>query len=351
MTKIAHSILVSLSILLGGCFRPSTDLPASETVVGLVSNQPETEVLSAPSSAETEDEAETQSDSAASVTLAPLDRVREAAGEMLETGRAEVWGREGELDAGDLSCSYASEHPDGLAAFNVLDSAGYRDALKCNLFAFELAYRAGLIVPLIGRARGWSYPGPDGLILMIEGGGADVDGRWARLADGLSPEELGEATDAGRVFLIVGSGLRARPGHVGVIEQIHLLERTPRGRISRVEYTGWETSARGARHARFSWRPGRFFSTHLLELRAAAQGESQIVLAGDPPQCASLLDAERHDPRAAARAGASRCRPITSPMVPVLSTWTRSIMANEAETAFTVDPEQVLRRGRTRLER
>ena len=67
----------------------------------------------------------------------------------------------------------------GLEVFSVLDAEGYAGFLKCNLLVFELAYRAGLRVPVMSRNRGWTYPGPLSVGRMLVAG--EVVGGWAQV--------------------------------------------------------------------------------------------------------------------------------------------------------------------------
>ena len=142
--------------------------------------------------------------------MGALHRVQEAADGML-ADRAWVWGREGRLTSRDLSNDFATQEDDGVALFNVNDASGFEDCYKCNLFAFELAYRAGLSVPIMGRGRGWGYFGPAGIVRQIESW--RLDGRWAAPADHLDEAALENAREQGRPFMLAGSGRDGRRGH------------------------------------------------------------------------------------------------------------------------------------------
>jgi Rod binding domain-containing protein len=221
-----------------------------------------------------------------------LERVRQAAGDML-SDRGWVWGRAGRLTPVDLTNDYVTREDDGVAAFNVHDAAGFEDCYKCNLFAFELAYRAGLSVPLMGRGRGWGYFGPDGIVRQVEGG--RLDGRWAIDADGLDEAALERAREQGRPFMLVGEGRDDRAGHVGIVDEVHRIERDADGGIRRIEYSGWEANGDGAHYRRRTWGVGRFQTIHLLELREPRPGEPQCFPMGRPAS-SSVLDTPRAAP-------------------------------------------------------
>lgn len=220
--------------------------------------------------------------------IGAMQRVQESAEEML-ADRAWVWGRAGRLTTRDLSNDFATEESDGVARFNVNDASGFEDCYKCNLFAFELAYRSGLSVPIMGRGRGWGYFGPAGVVRQIESG--RLDGRWAAPADHLDEAALSSAREQGRPFMIVGSGRDDRAGHVGMVDEVHRIERDSNGGIRRIEYSGWEANGDGAHYRRRTWGVGRFQAIHLVELREPAAGEPQCFPVGGGPARPSLLDA------------------------------------------------------------
>lgn len=221
-----------------------------------------------------------------------LGRIQEAAVDLLAPGRAEVWGREGQLGPQDLTNDHVTVTEEGVEGFNVLDANGFEGYYKCNLFAFELAYRGGLRVPVIGRGRGWGYPGPNGVAAQIERG--QMDGRWAVTADAATDEQLARAREDGVAFMLVGEGREGRHGHMGLVDEVHRIDRDREGHITRVEYSGWEANGDGAHYRRRVWGTGRFASIHLLELRAPAPGEPQVVPMGAGPALPSLHDAARH---------------------------------------------------------
>jgi hypothetical protein len=200
-------------------------------------------------------------------------------------GFAPQWGREGRLTAADLASDFATEGPDGRAMFNVRDAAGFQGAYKCNLFAFELARRAGFMVPLVGRPRGWGYQGPDGVMADVAAG--RLRGGWGRVVTGESAESLDSALVRGeRAFLLTGTGIGDRAGHMGVVERIHRVDYDARGRIERIVFDGWEGRRRGATHlTRRTWNRygnpggedarGGFERIEIVELRRPPAGQRQ----------------------------------------------------------------------------
>lgn len=218
---------------------------------------------------------------------APLERIRRAARELLVEGDPSVWGVSGRLTEAELSSPFLTIGPEGLAAFNVADSSGYEGDYKCNLLAFELAFRAGLQVPLIGRGRGWGYPGPSLVMDEVEEGRAIE--QWARRVARTDLASLQALTAAGAALLIVGRGADGRPGHVGIVDEFHRVEHDPAGRITEVEYTGWEANAEGGRHQRRTWLPGVRPSIAFVELVDPPTGHGQVVALGFGPLASSGL--------------------------------------------------------------
>jgi len=182
----------------------------------------------------------------------------------------------------------------GLEAFNVLDSDGYVGDLKCNLLAFEMAYRAGLRVPLIGRGRGWGYPGPNVVAQQVAEGG--IIEQWAVPIARPVFAEIETALGRGSAFLTVGHGILGQPGHMGVVDQIHRLELDTAGRVQELEYSGWEAGSERAEYGRRTWRIGRYSRIYLIQLRDPSEGESQVVPLGFGPLGPSVADVARHAP-------------------------------------------------------
>jgi hypothetical protein len=195
---------------------------------------------------------------------------------------ATQWGRAGRLTEADLASDFATEGPDGVAAFNVRDAAGFEDNYKCNLFAFEMARRAGFEVPLVGRTRGWGYMGPDGVTADANAG--LLRGEWGEVVTGETAESLDSAIVRGdRAFMLTGSSVDGRSGHMGVVERVHEVDYDEQGRVQRVVFDGWEGRSRGAMHlTRRTWNRygnpggedarGGFDSIHIIALRRPQNG-------------------------------------------------------------------------------
>lgn len=223
-----------------------------------------------------------------------LERVRAAARELLEEGNPSLWGQDGQLTPEELSNPFLTLGIEGPEAFNVLDSDGYEGDYKCNLLAFELVYRAGLVVPLMGRGRGWSYPGPGVIIDQYEGG--HFLGDWAYRVEDTELDELQSLRQLGVVLMIAGARLPGTPGHVGIVDVVHRVEQDTTGRLAFVEYSGWEATREGGSYARRSWQIGSYTAIYLIALRDPGPGEPQVLRFGFGPLRASQADALRHSP-------------------------------------------------------
>lgn len=180
-------------------------------------------------------------------------RLQDVAREMLSPESAPRWGRDGRLTEQELSSQFSAEVPGGVARFNVRDSAGYQGYYKCNLFALEMARRAGFQVPLMARTRGYSYPHPDRVAADAADGGLRAG--WGRVATGETVEQLNAAIDSGdRAFMLTGSGHGDHAGHMGVVERVHEVHYDDEGEIERVVFDGWEARSNGAEHlTRRTW--------------------------------------------------------------------------------------------------
>ncbi|MEQ8886246.1 MAG: rod-binding protein [Sandaracinaceae bacterium] len=220
---------------------------------------------------------------AGSVLSGMTGRLQGIARQMLGSdGVATQWGRAGRLTEADLASDFATEGPDGVAAFNVRDAAGFEDNYKCNLFAFEMARRAGFEVPLVGRTRGWGYMGPDGVTADANAG--QLRGEWGEVVTGETAESLDSAIVRGdRAFMLTGSSVDGRSGHMGVVERVHEVDYDEQGRVHRVVFDGWEGRSRGAMHlTRRTWNRygnpggedarGGFDSIHIIALRRPQDG-------------------------------------------------------------------------------
>lgn len=243
-------------------------------------------------------------------------RLQDAADAMLgPRGFAPQWGRAGRLTEEDLASDFYTEGPNGRAMFNVRDAAGFQDCYKCNLFAFELARRAGFQVPLIGRTRGWGYMGPDGVTADATRG--QLRGNWGRIATGESAESLDSGIVRGdRAFLVVGSSVGDRAGHMGIVERVHEVEYDEQGRVQRLVFDGWEGRTRGAHHmTRRTWNRagthggedvrGGFSQIELIELRRSSDGEAEERPV-HPNAAPSVHDLEGLENRSESRSFSSR---------------------------------------------
>jgi hypothetical protein len=241
--------------------------------------------------------------------------VAQAAGEMVAPGSAAHWGRDGVLGPADLRSEIATPVAGGTARFNVLDARGYEGYYKCNLFAFEVARRAGYAVPVIPRGRGWGFPGADTVARDAADGG--VRGGWARVATGASASALDRSIrEEGRSFLLAGSAPGEAMGHMAVVERVHRVEYAPDGAMRRVVFDGWETGRRGARHLTLrTWnfvgngggtnpRNG-FDRIEIIELLAPGPGAAPEVSLGRP-RSPSVLDSSPDGPRPNPAAEAER---------------------------------------------
>jgi len=175
-------------------------------------------------------------------------RLAKAAAAMVAPEVASRWSRSGTLGPEDLASGIATPVGEGVARFNVRDALGYQGYYKCNLFAFELARRAGYEVPVVGRGRGWGFPGADTVARDAAADGR-VRGDWARVATGQSASVLDDGIRRGdRAFLLTASSPGERPGHMAVVERIRSIEYGAAGEVRRIVFDGWEAKPAGARH-------------------------------------------------------------------------------------------------------
>lgn len=226
-------------------------------------------------------------------------RLAKAAAQMVAPEVSARWSRSGTLGPEDLASGIATPVGDGVARFNVRDALGYQGYYKCNLFAFELARRAGYTVPVVGRGRGWGFPGADTVARDAATDGR-VRGDWARVATGQSAAALDEGIRRGdRAFMLTASSPGERPGHMAVIERVRSVEYGPGGEVRRIVFDGWEAKPNGARHlTQRTWnvigneggtQPHNGFDLiEILELRPAAAGVPEQPVSR--PGGASLLD-------------------------------------------------------------
>lgn len=205
-------------------------------------------------------------------------KLQDVAGRLV-SGGASRWSKAGELLPEDLASDFATEG----AHFNVMDAAGYRGHPKCNLFAFEVARRAGFQVPLVARKAGWGYPSAEAVTKQAADG--RLDAGWASVVTGASSESLAAGTESGRsAIMLTGEGSGGRSGHMAIVERIHEVDYDEQGRVRQVVFDGWEARTGGAQYlTRRTWnrigvRGGNLARTgfgriEVLELSPSAPGE------------------------------------------------------------------------------
>jgi Rod binding domain-containing protein len=171
--------------------------------------------------------------------------VNAAANSMLAGQASERWAKDGALTEGDLAAGAGQL---GESARNTLNSTqGYQGYYKCNLFAFELARRAGAAVPLSERGNALSFPSSNRLTQDASDGSLDTG--WAKVATGASPAAMQDALNAGEAaFMLVGSGRGERHGHMAVIERPRSIEYGDDGAVRSIVFDGWEAQPDGAKH-------------------------------------------------------------------------------------------------------
>lgn len=178
--------------------------------------------------------------------------LQRAADELLPpSGVAPQWGRDGSLTPADLvspvSDAAALLSQPGSEAASAVRSHAYQGYYKCNLFAFELARRAGFEVPFAQREHGWGYPGTDAVTTDASDG--SLRGDWGRVATSASAEAIDSSIVRGEgAFLLSGSGADGHHGHMGIIERVRGIERDASGAITSITFDGWEGRAQGAMH-------------------------------------------------------------------------------------------------------
>lgn len=234
-------------------------------------------------------------------------RVQSAAATMIQNGAADRWARDGALTPQDLASDLVTEAPGGRAAFNVRDANGFQGYYKCNLFAFELARRAGFQVPVVGREKGWGYPQPNRVTPDASDG--RLAGGWGRVVTGEAAESLDAGARAGnRAFMLTGSGADGRHGHMGMVERIHQVDYAADGSVKRIVFDGWEGRQNGAEHlSRRVWnlqgnagggknQRNGFDAIEIIELVPSAPGSRPEVPVSRHPG-ASARDLEENSSR------------------------------------------------------
>ncbi|MFT5354609.1 MAG: Rod binding domain-containing protein [Polyangiales bacterium] len=175
-------------------------------------------------------------------------RLQGAARELLSGASPGRFAREGRLTQEELSSDFETQRPDGTrAAFNVEDAAGFDGEYKCNIFAFELARRAGFQTPVQGRSHGWGYPSPDAVTADAATGRLRQD--WGRVVTGEPAASIDEGLQSGaRGLMLTGSGRDGHAGHMAVVERVHSIQYDDAGEVEQVVFDGWEARTDGARH-------------------------------------------------------------------------------------------------------
>ncbi|MBX7190575.1 MAG: rod-binding protein [Sandaracinaceae bacterium] len=177
--------------------------------------------------------------------------LQRAADDMLPaSGVAPQWGREGALGAEDMirPPNVPEAEPGSEAARALGRVRTFQGYYKCNLFAFELARRAGFEVPVWGRGERWGYPGPTAAAQDAADG--ELHGHWGEVVTAASAEELDAAIVRGDVAVLVtgDAGVEGHRGHMGVIERVRSIERDDTGAITRITFDGWEGRQTGGMH-------------------------------------------------------------------------------------------------------
>ena len=175
-----------------------------------------------------------------------MSDVTAAANSMLRNG-SDHWAKDGTLEADDYGTVGASEVAGETARRSVDNANGYRGYYKCNLFAFEVARRAGLAVPEDSRTGTVQLSSSNRLTQDASDG--SLESGWARVATGASPAVMQDALRAGEAaFLLVGSGRGEKHGHMAVIEQPRSIDYDDDGQIKSISFEGWEAQPDGAKH-------------------------------------------------------------------------------------------------------
>jgi Rod binding domain-containing protein len=235
-----------------------------------------------------------------------LRDVQRAAADMLADGGAARWAKEGKLTEQDLGSGLISDAAAGGAArFSVRDANGYQGYYKCNLFALEVARRAGMQVPVVSREAGLGFPSSNRLTQDASDG--SLEAGWAKVVTGTSPTAMQDALQSGEAaFLLVGSGAGERHGHMAVVERPKSIEYDAEGQVQRLVFDGWEAQPSGARHlTERAWNrqgsPGQpgdrngLTRIEIIQLSRPAQGsreELTLPHTAKPPQLDSVSSKE-----------------------------------------------------------
>lgn len=237
------------------------------------------------------------------------DRVGEAGAELLRRSQASRWSLDGELTDEDLTIEVRTEVTDrrgevlGEAGFNLSAVLGFQGVPKCNLLAFEIAYRAGMVVPLVGRRVGWGFPSSE--MLANDALDGEISEGWAAVRQRPEAETINLDRELGAGFFVVGRArVHGRPGHVAVVDWVEELALDREGEVRVIAFMGWEANTReGARYGRVVFATtqahpqARFDHVYVLELRPAEPGREVITLGDGPENPTQVLNLEADDAR------------------------------------------------------
>jgi Rod binding domain-containing protein len=157
------------------------------------------------------------------------------------------WAKDGTLTTEDLGPVDATAKAGASARATIQNAHGYQGYYKCNLFAFELARRAGLEVPL--NQSGTQLDLPSSNRLTQDASDGSLNTGWAHVATGASPASMQDALGAGEAaFMLVGQGHAQAHGHMAMIERPRAIDYDSDGSIRSITFDGWEAQPNGAKH-------------------------------------------------------------------------------------------------------
>jgi Rod binding domain-containing protein len=157
------------------------------------------------------------------------------------------WAKDGTLTTQDLAPVDATEKAGASARATIQNAHGYQGYYKCNLFAFELARRAGLEVPLTQNGTQIDFPSSNRLTQDASDGSLNTG--WAHVATGASPAAMQDALVAGEAaFMLVGQGHAQAHGHMAMIERPRAIDYNSDGSVRSITFDGWEAQPNGAKH-------------------------------------------------------------------------------------------------------
>jgi Rod binding domain-containing protein len=174
-----------------------------------------------------------------------LANVNAAASGML-SGGGKQWAKDASLSTADLASVNAGAAGNS-ARQTVLSTHGYQGYYKCNLFAFELARRAGLDVPRDASGTRLDFPSSNNLTQDASDG--SVDAGWAKVATGASPAAMQDALRSGEAaFMLVGQGHGGAHGHMAMMQTPRSIDYDAKGQVRSITFDGWEAQPDGAKH-------------------------------------------------------------------------------------------------------